>query len=112
MGASTIRIRAHCGFYGAHRLSQNTARRYVIADLCASIERAKGEKVERVFHDIERIKKLLDRAKDQADGVAYRAMHLAAFAGLRRGEAAHCSGGTSTSTVARFSSIAPFHPVA
>lgn len=63
--------------------SQRPSRRYVVARLASHLERAKGPKRERLFLEPAQLRRLLDKATDP---LASLALHVAAYAGLRRGE--------------------------
>lgn len=63
--------------------SRHPARRYVVADLAAHLERARGLRQERLFLEPAALQALLARADDPRAALA---LHLAAYAGLRRGE--------------------------
>lgn len=63
--------------------SRHPGRRYVVADLASHLERAKGARTERLFLEPDDLRALLTHARDPR---AILALHLAAYAGLRRGE--------------------------
>ncbi len=63
--------------------SRHPARRYITADLAAPLERATRDRRERAYLEPAAIARLIAHA---ADGPARRALILAVYAGLRRGE--------------------------
>lgn len=63
--------------------SQHPSRRHVVAPLAAHLERARGPKRERLFLEPAALRALLAKATDPQAALA---LHLAAYAGLRRGE--------------------------
>lgn len=63
--------------------SRHPGRRYVVADLSAVVERARAARVERRFLEPDQVRTLLAKAPST---VARRALTLAVYAGLRRGE--------------------------
>jgi len=63
--------------------SRHPARRHVVADLAGHLERARGPRRERLFLEPEALTALLAHATHP---LARLALHLAAYAGLRRGE--------------------------
>jgi integrase len=63
--------------------SQHPSRRHVVADLATHLERARGQRRERLFLEPAALRALLATATDPTAALA---LHLAAYAGLRRGE--------------------------